>query len=287
MPNIREIKVRIQSVQNIGKITQAMKVVASARMKKAQERILGARPYAFRLADVIHDLSLSVDRSLHPLFAKNPEGKKALLVVTADRGLCGSFNANVLRRTQAYLRENPTATLMTVGRKSRDFLKRRGFALRNDWIGVFPAVTEDSVNAITKEIVTLFIRENYTSVEVIYNEFKNLVQQKLTVEQVLPLDPAVLKGDRSTDYAGGEFLFEPGVDEILEVILPKYLSTEVRRILLESFSSEMAARRMAMESASKNAREMIARLTLEYNRARQAAITKEIAEIVGGAAALQ
>ena len=286
MPNIRAIKGRIQSVQNIGKITQAMKVVASARMKKAQERILGARPYAFRLADVIHDLSVSVDRTLHPLFARRGEGKKALLVVTADRGLCGSFNANVLRRTQAYLRENPDATLLTVGRKSRDFLRRRGFALRNEWTNLFPAVSLDSVNAITKEIVTLFTQENYASVEVVYNEFKNLVQQKLTVEKLLPLDPESLRDDQTTNYAGGEFLFEPDVNEILKVILPKYLATEVRRILLESFSSEMAARRMAMESASKNAREMIGRLTLEYNRARQATITKEIAEIVGGAAAL-
>jgi F-type H+-transporting ATPase subunit gamma len=287
MSNIRAIKGRIQSVQNIGKITQAMKVVASARMKKAQERILGARPYAFRLEDVIHDLSVSIDRSLHPLFALHPEGKKALLVVTADRGLCGSFNANVLRKTQAYLKENKDVTLLTVGRKSRDFLKRRGYAVRAEWTNVFPTVSLETVNEITKEIVTLFTQEHYTSVQVVYNEFKNLVQQNLKLENFLPLDPATLRDDRNTSYSGGEFVFEPGVDEILKVLLPKYLATEIRRILLESFSSEMAARRMAMEAASKNASEMIGRLTLEYNRARQAAITKEIAEIVGGAAALQ
>jgi len=287
MPNIRSIKGRIQSVQNIGKITQAMKVVSSARMKRAQERILGARPYAYRLSDLIHDLALKVDRSSHPLLARHPGGKKALLVVTADRGLCGSFNANVIRRTTAYLRENPDVTLLTVGRKSRDFFKRRGHELRGEWVNVFPAVTMDSVNAITKEIVTLFTQENYTSVEVVYNEFKNLVQQNLTLEALLPLDPANMPDDKTTEYGRGDFDYEPDADEIIQVILPRYLAIEVRRILLESFSSEMAARRMAMEAASKNAKEMIGKLTLEYNRARQAAITKELAEIVGGAAALQ
>ena len=287
MSNIRAIKGRIQSVQNIGKITQAMKVVASARMKKAQERIMGARPYAYRLSDLIHDLSERVDRSTHPLFAKHPGGKKALLVVTADRGLCGSFNTNVLRKAQAYLRENPDTTVLAVGRKARDYMKRRGYNLRNDWVGVFPAVTMDSVNAISKEIVTLFTQENYESVEVIYNEFKNLVQQNLTLQPLLPLDPKNIPDDKSTPYGRGDYDYEPDVDQIIEVILPRYLAIEVRRILLESFSSEMAARRMAMEAASKNAKEMIGRLTLEYNRARQAVITKEIAEIVGGAAALK
>jgi F-type H+-transporting ATPase subunit gamma len=287
MSNIRAIKGRIQSVQNIGKITQAMKVVASARMKRAQDRILGARPYAFRLTDLIHDLSAKVDRSVHPLLSLHPGGKKALLVVTADRGLCGSFNSNVIRRSNVYLKENPDATILAVGRKGRDYFKYRGHNVRGEWSAVFPAVTMDSVNAITKEIVTLFTQDGYASVDVVYNEFKSLVQQNLIVAPLLPIDPATMKDDPATHNGRGDFDYEPDVDEIIRVLLPRYLAIEVRRILLESFSAEMAARRMAMESASKNAREMISRLTLEYNRARQAAITNEIAEIVGGAAALQ
>jgi F-type H+-transporting ATPase subunit gamma len=287
MSNIRAIKGRIQSVQNIGKITQAMKVVASARMKRAQDRILGARPYAFRLTDLIHDLSAKVDRSVHPLLSLHPGGKKALLVVTADRGLCGSFNSNVIRRSNVYLKENPDTTILAVGRKGRDYFKYRGHNVRGEWSAVFPAVTMDSVNAITKEIVTLFTQDGYASVDVVYNEFKSLVQQNLIVAPLLPIDPAAMKDDPATHNGRGDFDYEPDVDEIIRVLLPRYLAIEVRRILLESFSAEMAARRMAMESASKNAREMISRLTLEYNRARQAAITNEIAEIVGGAAALQ
>jgi F-type H+-transporting ATPase subunit gamma len=193
----------------------------------------------------------------------------------------------VLRRSQLFLNENPDASVLAVGRKARDYMKRRGYNLRGEWVNVFPAVTMDSVNSITKEIVTLFIQENHVSVEVVYNEFKNLVQQNLTLQPLLPLDGSNLRDDKSTQFGRGDFDYEPEVDEIIDVLLPRYLAIEVRRILLESFSSEMAARRMAMEAASKNAKEMIGRLTLEYNRARQAVITKEIAEIVGGAAALQ
>jgi F-type H+-transporting ATPase subunit gamma len=287
MANIRAIKGRIQSVQNIGKITQAMKVVASARMKKAQERILGARPYAYRLSDLIHDLAGRVDKSMHPLFARHPGGKRALVVVTADRGLCGSFNANVLRRAQVILNEHPGTTVLAVGRKGRDYFRRRGAEVRGEFVNVFPAVTMESVNSITKEIVTLFSMEKYETIDVVYNQYKNLVSQELTTMSLLPLDPNGLRDDENTQYGKGDFDYEPDVDEIVKVLLPRYLAIEVRRILLESFSSEMVARRMAMEAASKNAKEMIGRLTLEYNRARQAAITKEIAEIVGGAAALQ
>lgn len=287
MANIRSIKGRIQSVQNIGKITQAMKVVASARMKKAQERILGARPYAFRLSDLIHDLSGKADKSSHPLFARHPGGKKVLVVVTADRGLCGSFNANVIRRSQAYLNENPGAIIVAVGRKGREFFRRRGGNMRGDFNNVFPAVTMESVNSITKEIVTLFSMEKCESVDVVYNEYKNLASQELKLMSLLPLDPNVLKDDPATQTGRGDFDYEPDVDEILKVLVPRYLAIEVRRILLESFSSEMVAKRMAMEAASKNAKEMIGRLTLEFNRARQATITKELTEIVGGAAALK
>jgi F-type H+-transporting ATPase subunit gamma len=287
MAHIREIKGRLKSVKNIHKITQAMKVVASARLKKAQERILGARPYAFRLADLIHDLAVRVDPEAHPLFVSRPGGKTALLVVTADRGLCGSFNANILRRTQAYLKENPSITLMMAGRKGRDFFKRRGVPIHRDWINLFPAVAYENVKKIADEAVRLIVAEKYERVDVLYNEFKSVIQQKVTLETLLPLRPENLRDDTSTDFSKGEFLFEPSMDALIDELLPKYVAIEIHRILLESFSSEMGARRNAMEAATKNATEMIAMLTLAFNRARQAGITKEIAEIVGGAEALK
>ena len=287
MAHIREIKGRLKSVQNIQKITQAMKVVASARLKKAQERILGARPYAFRLSDIIRDLADSIDPNAHPLLMSHEGGKKALLVVAADRGLCGSFNANILRRCQAYLRENPSVTLLVVGKKARDFFRRRGVPMRKEWINLFPALPFESVRQIRDEIVQLFTAEKYSRIDVMYNEFKSVIQQNLTLEPLLPINAKSLEDNGDTKMGSGDFLYEPGMDALVEVLLPKWLGIELQRVLLESFSSEMGARRSAMESATKNANEMIANLALAFNRARQAGITKEIAEIVGGAEALK
>ncbi len=286
MAQIREIKGRLKSVTSIQKITQAMKVVASARLRKAQERILGARPYAFRLSDLIHDLGDRVDVNAHPLLLSHPEGQVALVVVTADRGLCGSFNSNVLRRAQQYLKENPSVTLFTVGRKARDFFKRRGIPVRADWANLFPDVTFESVQKIGQETINVFTKEKYKRVDILYNEFKSVIQQELTLETLLPIKPEKVEDNGNTSYGNGEFLFEPDMSSLLEVLMPKYVNIEIQRILLESFSAEMAARRGAMEAATKNANEMIAKLTLDFNRARQAAITTEIAEIVGGAEAL-
>lgn len=285
MANIREIKGRIKSVKNIQKITQAMKVVASARLKKAQERIVGARPYAYRLADVIRSLSGKVERDLHPLMAKHEEGKRVLVVITADRGLCGSFNTNILRRAQGYLKENPSTVLLVVGKKGRDFFKRRHVPIRREWIQVFPAVDYSHVKEIANEIDKLYTEEPCLRVEILYNEFKSVIQQKVTTDILLPIEPQKLPDDSKVPSLNGDMLFEPDMDALLEILMPKYVAIEVQRTLLESFSSEMGARRMAMEAASKNAKEMIGRLTLTYNRLRQAAITKEIAEIVGGAEA--
>jgi F-type H+-transporting ATPase subunit gamma len=284
---IREIKQRLKSVKNIHQITKAMKMVASARLKRAQERILGARPYAYRMTDVMRNLASRVSTDSHPLLAVRDKGKTALLIVTADRGLCGSYNANVIRRTQAYLRENPDTVLLTVGKKGRDFFKRRNIPIRREWMSIFPQVPYESVIEMRDEIETLFVKEEFKSIVVLYNEFKSVMQQKLTLETLLPIKIPETSGGGKTNYVGGEYAFEPSVDLILESLLSKYMATEIHRILLESFSSEMGARRSAMEAATKNATEMIAKLTLEFNRARQAVITKEIAEIVGGAEALK
>ena len=289
MAQIREIKQRLKSVKNIQQITKAMKMVASARLKRAQQRILGARPYAYRMAEVIRNLASRMSEEAHPLLAVREEGKTALLVITADRGLCGSFNTNILRQAQGYLRENPGAALMVVGKKGRDFFRRRNIPIRKEWIQIFPEVAFETIVEMRDEIENLFVTEEFQSVRVLYNEFKSVLQQKVTLERLLPLRLEELSKDATGTPVptGGDYEFEPDVDSILETLLSKYLATQVHRMLLESFSSEMGARRNAMEAASKNAAEMIARLTLEFNRARQATVTKELAEIVGGAEAIK
>lgn len=288
MAQIREIKTRIKSVKNIGQITKAMKMVATARLKRAQQRILGARPYAIKMADVMKNLASKVGEEVHPLLSVRTEGKTALMVITADRGLCGSFNTNILRQAQGYLKEHPDTVLLTVGKKGRDFFKRRQVPIRREWLSVFPQVSYETVLEMRDEIENLFVNEKFKSVLVLYTELKSVIQQKATLETLLPIRVEELPAEgKAPDFTGGDYEFEPDIETIMEKLVSQYLATQIHRYLLESFSSEMASKRNAMDSASKNASEMIGKLTLEYNRARQAMITKELAEIVGGAAALQ
>jgi len=285
MAQIREIKTRIKSVKNIGQITKAMKMVATARLKRAQQRILSARPYAVRMADVMKNLAAKTTERDHPLLAVKKEGKSALVVITADRGLCGSFNANILRQAQAYLRENPGTDLITVGKKGRDFFKRRKFNIIKEWLYVFPHIPHETVLEMRDEIEGFFIRGGYKEIRVLYTEFKSVISQKAAMDTLLPIRIQELPGEAKGLAA--DYDFEPDLDTILNSLVSQYLATMIHRYLLESFSSEMGAKRSAMESASKNAGEMIAKLTLDFNRARQAMITKELAEIVGGAEALK
>jgi F-type H+-transporting ATPase subunit gamma len=285
MAQMKEIKTRIKSVKNIGQITKAMKMVATARLKRAQQRILSARPYAVRMAEVMKNLAAKTTERDHPLLAVKKEGKKALVVITADRGLCGSYNANILRQAQAYMRENPGTDLLTIGKKGRDFFKRRKFNIVKEWLYVFPHIPHETVLEIRDEIENLFINGGYNEIRVLYTEFKSVISQKTAMDTLLPIRIQELPGEAKGLAA--DYDFEPDLDTILNELVSQYLATMVHRYLLESFSSEMGAKRSAMESASKNAGEMIAKLTLDYNRARQAMITKELAEIVGGAEALK
>ncbi len=285
MAQIREIKTRIKSVKNIGQITKAMKMVATARLKRAQQRILSARPYAIRMAEVMKNLAAKTTERDHPLLAVKQEGKSALVVISADRGLCGSFNANIFRQAQAYLRENPGTDLITIGKKGRDFFKRRKFNIIKEWLYVFPNIPHETVLEMRDEIEGLFIRGGYKEIRVLYTEFKSVISQKTAMDLLLPIRLQEIPGEAKGLTA--DYDFEPDLDTILNSLVSQYLATMIHRYLLESFSSEMGAKRSAMESASKNAGEMIAKLTLDYNRARQAMITKELAEIVGGAEALK
>ena len=247
MAQIREIKTRIKSVKNIGQITKAMKMVATARLKKAQQRILGARPYAQRMADVMKNLASKTGPEVHPLLTVRGEGKTALMVITADRGLCGSFNTNVLRQAQGYLRENPDTVLLCVGKKGRDFFKRRGFAIRREWLSVFPHIPYETVLEMRDEIELLFTAEKYKSVLVLYTDFKSVMTQKVTLDTVLPLRvKEVEEGEKLYKGPAGDYEFEPNVEAILEKLISQYLATQIHRFLLESFSSEMAAKRNAM-----------------------------------------
>jgi F-type H+-transporting ATPase subunit gamma len=293
MAHIREIKRRLKSASSIHQITKAMKMVASARLKRAQQRILNARPYSDRMTEVIRRVAAGVNGGSHPLLKVRSEGKTVLLVITADRGLCGSFNSNVLRRAQVFLKENPESSLLVVGKKGRDFFRRRHVDLRQEWIQIFPDVSLETIAQIRDAISSLYIHEDVKSITAIYTEFKGVMSQKVKQETLLPLKWNEVAGSEPVLKPGpekplaGNYLFEPEEEMILNSLLSQYLFSRVRRMLLESFASEMGAKRTAMESATKNASEMIGRLTLEFNRARQAMITKELAEIVGGAEALK
>jgi F-type H+-transporting ATPase subunit gamma len=296
MAHIREIKRRLKSASSIHQITKAMKMVASARLKRAQQRILGARPYSDRMAEIIRRVAAHVSSGSHPLLKTRAEGKTILLVIAADRGLCGSFNSNVLRRAQAFLRENPNTAVLAVGKKARDFFKRRRMDLRQEWVQVFPEVSAETIAEIRDAVQSLFIHEEIKSITALYTEFKGVMSQKVKQETLLPLRLADAQAPVETarpsladkeKLFGGAYMFEPGERIILDALLSQHLFIRVRRMLLESFASEMGAKRNAMESATKNASQMMGRLTLEFNRARQAMITKELAEIVGGAEALK
>ena len=286
MATLREIKRRISGVRSTQQITKAMKMVAAAKLRKAQEAILSTRPYAAKLAKTIGHLAARVEESHIPLLQIREIKKILLIVVTADRGLCGAFNSNLLRyavsRINEYQREE--VTLFPVGRKGYNFFIKRDYALHDHKIQFFNSLQFSDASEIVDKLVSVYCSNLFDKIEIIYNEFKSAVQQDITVEQMLPFTP---DKEMAAEQTGVDFLYEPDQSHILNYIIPKHLSIQMWKILLESNAAEQGARMTAMESATENAEELIAYLTLTYNRARQAAITKEISEIVGGAEALK
>jgi F-type H+-transporting ATPase subunit gamma len=286
MPSTIDIRRRIRSVKNTQQITKAMKMVAAAKLRRAQERMMSARPYAAALRKVLSSLSSRVDVSQHPLLQEREQENKVLLVVvTADRVLCGAFNTNILRAAQNAMAEKPwqEVHLLPIGRKAFDFFKRRPQPIRRQATGVYQALSIETARDIANTLTDDFLKGDYDAVYVLYNEFKSIIAQRVTLERLLPLDRTFTE---STEPAI-EYLYAPSADQILGDLLPKHIEFQLYRILLESAAAEQGARMTAMESATKNASEMIDHLTLTYNRIRQAAITKEIIEIVSGAAAAQ
>ena len=294
MPSLKNIRTQIASKKSTQKITRAMKLVAASRLRRAQDAIVAARPYANALGEAIAEVALRAGAESHPLLDRRSPERLTLVLLTSDRGLAGGFNANVFRVTQRFINERKAATppareivLEIVGKKGRDYYRRRRQTITRET----PAPTAETASQIAREmaqIVSHEFREGRTdAVFLVYNEFKSAVQQRVVVEPLLPVSTDLAGGEKAVAAGALDFLYEPSKAKLLDALLPLYLESQIYRGLLESIASELGARMTAMDSATNNAKEMIANLTLQYNRARQAAITKELMEIVSGAEALK
>jgi F-type H+-transporting ATPase subunit gamma len=290
MPSLQSLRRKIGAVKNTQKITKAMKMVAAAKLKRAQDRILSARPYGHKMREVIADLGGRVNRAAHPLLQKRPVKVVEILVVTSDRGLCGAFNANIVRKAVEAVRQSEgrgvAVNLSLVGRKGRDFFRRRPWPIRQQWTGVFDRLSYEHGIDIGQDLIDQFTRGGFDELYVIYNEFKSAIQQRVIVERLFPIGP-LDEGTEAGGWSGGSYEYEPDEDALLAALLPKHFQTQAFRILLESSAAEQGARMAAMDGATRNAGELIKKLTLYYNKTRQAAITKELMDIVGGAEALK
>ena len=285
MATLQNIKRRIGSIKSTQQVTRAMQMVSAAKLQKAQERIERARPYALKMRQVLGQMTAAVDRDIHPLLAVREIKKTAVIVVTSDRGLCGGFNANIVRKSLAVMDgfSDIECGVFAVGRKGRDQIRRTEKPILNEYINIFRELQFSNAQQIAGRIISMYLENELDKVEVVYNEFKSAVQQNVIVEQLLPIksiepDETAVKSD---------YLYEPEQDQLLDVLLPRHLNIQIWRILLESNAAEQGARMTAMENATENADEMIAKLTLLYNRTRQQKITNQITEIVGGAEALK
>ena len=287
MPNLKDIRKRIESVKSTAKITRAMKLVAAAKLRRAQENIEKARPYAVKLHELISELALRADEEDHPLLSVREPRNVMLLVLTSDRGLCGGFNTNILKALLKWRIEHDgqydNVLISVVGKKGRDYLKFRNIPIHKYYPGLDVNTALSRAKEITDGIVEDFLGENLDSIYLFYNEFKSAMSQRIVSEQLLPIKPLELEEDQGANI---DFVYEPSKEELLETIMPMYVEVEVYRGTLESTASEFGARMTAMENATNNARDMISALTLEYNKARQASITKDLLDIVGGAEAL-
>jgi F-type H+-transporting ATPase subunit gamma len=282
---MREIKRRIRSTKNMQQITKAMEMVAAAKLRRAQELALAARPYADKMREVVSSIASGTAGVKHPMLQSREVRKTGYLIITSDRGLAGGYNANVLRKLMSELRERHASdaeyTVFVIGRKGRDYLRRRNIPITQEVIGVSDTPKFNEIREIASAAVRGFADGAYDELYLVYNEFRNAITQIPVVKRLLPIAQDQLGG------AKAYYEYEPSAEEVLSVLLPKYAETLVYSAMLDSKASEFGAKMTAMGNASKNASKMIAELTLSYNRARQAAITQEIAEIVGGANALQ
>jgi F-type H+-transporting ATPase subunit gamma len=296
MATLREIRRRISGVKSIQKITKAMKMVAAARLRRAQESIISARPYARKIRELIAHLITEVDASINPLLQVRDVKRVLIVVVTSDRGLCGAFNANIIRaavhhiqsRYQDLMEGERRLRLVTVGKKGCEYFGKHNYELYSKYPGIFHDLDFGKARGIMGQLVTGYLACEFDKVEVIYNEFKNVLQQRVVIEQLLPIPPEEIKqtgAGKTRSYV--EYIYEPSSKAIVDQLLPKHLNFQMWRILLESNAAALGAQMSAMDNATENAKELITDLTLSYNKARQASITKELLEIVAGAEALR
>jgi F-type H+-transporting ATPase subunit gamma len=290
MPSLIDLRRRIRAVKNTQQITKAMKMVAASRLRRAQERIMNARPYAVQMQRVLSSVATRVDPSIHPLLTvreRRPDSKTLVIIVTAEKGLCGSFNTNVIKAAGGFITETADrCELGLVGRKGRDFFRRRGFAVMFEQIGIFQRLRYQDAQTIGQLAIDAFTSGDVDRVMLIYNEFKSVISQRIVVDQLLPIARAEVEGTQPAQGPAVDYLYEPSAQEIFNQLLPRYIEVQVYRALLESNAAFFAAQMTAMDTATKNSAEMIANLTLYMNKVRQAAITREIIEVVSGAEAL-
>jgi len=289
MPSLIDIRRRIRAVKSTQQITKAMKMVAASKLRRSQERIMSARPYSRQMLKVLRDVAARVDPSAHPLLAR-PEpregAKTLLLVITADKGMTGSFNANIVRAASLWVLEQKNPVVLgLVGRKGRDYFARRNYPARFELVNFFSKLEYTHAQALAREVIDAFTSGEVCAVYGVFNEFKSVLQQRVVVRPLLPIAPAELEeGERAT--AGVEYLYEPSAQRIFDELLPRYVEWAIFHALLESNAAQNAAQMVAMENATKNSGEVIEGLTIYMNKIRQAAITREIIEVVSGAEAL-
>jgi len=308
MANVRDFRTRIRSVRSTQQITRAMKLVSAAKLRRAQERILGARPYAHKMQEVLASLARRAAPESHPLLAVRPAERVLVVVVSADKGLCGSFNTNILNKAREVIGGYTGAEVQAdlIGRKAREWFKRRDYRVRNVRVDLGRSITPESARGLAEDLMRAFTAAEADAVDVVYNEFKSAIQQRIIVERLLPIPRTALfaapgaeaaeegtatgrRGapDDGAGAAAEDYIYEPQAATLLDALLPRHVEIQVYRILLESAAAEQGARMAAMENATRNAGEMIDSLTLQMNKIRQASITKEILEVVSGAEALK
>ena len=289
MSNLQDLRRRTRSVKNTKQITSAMKMVSAAKLRRAQDAILSARPFAKKMLEVLNSLATRADPEAHLLLRAREPKNVDVIIVSADKGLCGSFNASIMKKAERFLGgvDSDVLDLQLVGKKSRDYFKRRAFNIRHEFVDIFRDLTYDTAGAVARPIIERYSDpesdERVDAVYLIYNEFKNVMQQDVVVEQLLPIQKLEFeKPEEEIDY-----LYEPSASEIYDAVIPRHVEYQVWHALLESAAAEHAARMTAMENASKNASELMEQLTLTMNKVRQATITREILEIVSGAEAIK
>lgn len=286
MPSLKSIKKRITSVKNTRQITKAMKMVSAAKLRRAQDNIVAARPYAIKLEEVLQRLAANEDASSHPLLEKRVSEKGLVVIISSDRGLCGGFNANLCKAAERFVKERKQQLaemkVECVGRKGYEFLRNR-IGVDKHYDSVISNINYQTAALLAQEIIDGYLAGEYDEVHIAYNAFRSVMTQDITFQQLLPVTPP----ESDDDAQPAEYIYEPNKGELLSELLPKNIEVQIFKALLDSVAAEHAARMTAMDSASKNAAEMIGKLTLQYNRARQAAITTELMEIISGAESIK